>query len=144
MKTFLMKKQDVQRKWWLVDANGQVLGRMATQIALVLMGKHRPTYTPYVDCGDTVVVINAEKVKITGSKTEQREFDYYTHYPGGHRYTSLAEMFATKPEKVIEMAVKRMLPKNKLGRHMILRLKVVRGDKHKYDTQKPEKMALLR
>jgi large subunit ribosomal protein L13 len=142
MKTFLMKKQDVQRKWWLLDANGQVLGRMATQIALVLMGKHQPTYTPHVDCGDTVVVINAEKVKITGSKTEQREFDYYTHYPGGHKYKSLAEMLRTKPEKVIEMAVKRMLPKNKLGRHMIMRLKVVRGDRHKYETQKPEKMAV--
>jgi len=142
MKTFLMKKEEVKRKWWLVDADGLVLGRMATQIALVLMGKHRPTYTPSVDGGDTVVVINAEKVKITGSKAEQREYDYYTHYPGGHRYKSLAEMFATKPEKVIEMAVKRMLPKNKLGRHMLLRLKVVRGDKHKYETQKPEKMAI--
>jgi large subunit ribosomal protein L13 len=142
MKTFLMKKEEVQRKWWLVDADGVVLGRMATQIALVLMGKHRPTYTPHVDCGDTIVVINAEKVKITGSKAEQREYDYYTHYPGGHRHRSLAEMLATKPEKVIEMAVNRMLPKNKLGRHMLLRLKVVRGDKHKYETQKPEKMAI--
>jgi large subunit ribosomal protein L13 len=142
MKTFLMKKQDVQRKWWIVDANGAVLGRMATQIALVLMGKHRPTYTPNVDCGDSVVVVNAEKVKITGSKDEQREYDYYTHYPGGHRCRSLAEMFATKPEKVIEMAVKRMLPKNKLGRYMILRLKVVRGDKHGYETMKPEKMVI--
>jgi large subunit ribosomal protein L13 len=142
MKTFLMKKEDVKRKWWLVDADGVVLGRMAAQIALVLMGKHRPTYTPYVDGGDSVIVINAAKVKITGSKAEQREYDYYTHYPGGHRSKTMAEMFAEKPEKVVEMAVKRMLPKNKLGRYMMLRLKIVRGDKHGHAAQKPEKMSI--
>ncbi|MGA2172008.1 MAG: 50S ribosomal protein L13 [Sedimentisphaerales bacterium] len=142
MKTFLMKKQDVQRKWWLVDANGMVLGRMATQIALMLMGKTRPTYTPHVDCGDFVIVVNAEKVRVTGSKAEQREYDYYTHYPGGHRYTSFADMFAAKPEKVIELAVKRMLPKNKLARRMILRLKIVRGLEHDHQAQKPEKITI--
>jgi large subunit ribosomal protein L13 len=142
MKTFLMKKQDVQRKWWLVDADGLVLGRMATQIALMLMGKTRPTYTPHVDGGDCVIIVNAEKVRVTGSKAEQREYDYYTHYPGGHRYTSFADMFAAKPEKVIELAVKRMLPKNKLARHMILRLKIVRGPEHNYQAQKPEKIAI--
>ena len=137
-----MKKQDVQRKWWLVDANGMVLGRMATQIALMLMGKTRPTYTPHVDCGDFVIVVNAEKVRVTGSKAEQREYDYYTHYPGGHRYTSFADMFAAKPEKVIELAVKRMLPKNKLARRMILRLKIVRGLEHDHQAQKPEKITI--
>ena len=137
-----MKKQDVQHKWWLVDANGVILGRMATQIALVLMGKHRPTYTPHVDGGDSVIVINAEKVKVTGSKAEQREYDYYTHYPGGHRYTSFSRMFAEKPEKVIEMAVKRMLPKNKLARRMILRLKIWRGAEHEHQAQSPEKITI--
>lgn len=138
MKTFLMKKQDVQRKWWQIDADGQILGRMSTRIALILMGKHQPTYTPHVDCGDYVVVVNAEKVRVTGNKAEQREYDYYTHYPGGHRYKTFADMFATRPEKVIELAVKRMLPKNKLGRRMVLRLKMVRGPEHKFQAQKPE------
>lgn len=142
MKTFLMNKQDVERKWRQVDADGLVLGRMATRIALILMGKDKPTYTPYVDCGDFVIVVNAEKVRVTGSKAEQREYDYYTHYPGGHRYTSFAEMFAQRPEKVIELAVKRMLPKNKLARRMILRLKVVRGPEHDHQAQKPEKITI--
>jgi large subunit ribosomal protein L13 len=142
MKTFLMKKQDVQRKWWLINADGAILGRMAVKIATILMGKHSPTYTPHVDCGDSVVVVNAEKVRVTGKKAEQREYDYFTHYPGGHRYTSFAEMFAAKPEKVIELAVKRMLPKNKLGRHMLLRLKTVRGPKHEYQAQKPEEIKI--
>jgi large subunit ribosomal protein L13 len=138
MKTFLMKKQDVQRKWWQIDADGQILGRMSTRIALILMGKHQPTYTPHVDCGDYVVVVNAEKVRVTGNKAEQREYDYFTHYPGGHRYKTFADMFATRPEKVIELSVKRMLPKNKLGRRMVLRLKIVRGLEHKFQAQKPE------
>ena len=144
MKTFLMKSQDVQaqRKWWLINAEGQVLGRMSTRIARILMGKNKPTYTPYVDGGDAVVIINAEKVRVTGSKAEQREYDYYTRYPGGHRYTSFSEMFKSKPEKVIELSVKRMLPKNKLGRHMLLRLKIVRGQEHSYQTQKPEEIKI--
>jgi large subunit ribosomal protein L13 len=133
-----MKKQDVERKWWLVDADGMVLGRMAAKIAPILMGKNKLTFTPHADCGDCVIVLNAEKVIVTGSKAEQREYDYYTYYPGGHRHTSFADMFAAKPEKVIELAVKRMLPKNKLGRRMILRLKILRGKEHKYQSQKPE------
>jgi len=142
MKTFLMNKQDVERKWRLVDADGLILGRMATKIALILMGKDKPTWTPYVDCGDFVIVVNAENVRVTGSKAEQREYDYYTHYPGGHRFTSFADMFAAKPEKVIELAVKRMLPKNKLARRMILRLKIVRGQEHDHQAQKPEKITI--
>jgi large subunit ribosomal protein L13 len=142
MKTFLMKKEDVQRKWWVVDAEGLVLGRMAVPVALALMGKDKPTWTPHVDCGDFVIIVNAEKVRVTGNKAEQREYDYYTHYPGGHRYKSFADMFAAKPEKVIELAVRRMLPKNKLARRMILRLKVVRGPEHDHQAQKPEKMKI--
>jgi large subunit ribosomal protein L13 len=115
---------------------------MAAKVAPILMGKTKATYTPGVDCGDYVVVVNAEKVRVTGSKAEDREYDYFTHYPGGHRYNSYADMLARKPEKVIELAVKRMLPKNKLARRMILRLKVVRGPKHTQQAQKPEKMTI--
>jgi large subunit ribosomal protein L13 len=142
MKTFLLKKQDVSRKWWLIDADGLVLGRMATKLALMLMGKDKPTYTPHVDSGDYIVVVNADKVRVTGNKAQQREYDYFTHYPGGHRYRTFADMFAAKPEKVIEMAVKRMLPKNKLARRMILRLKAVRGHEHHFQAQKPETLKL--
>ena len=137
-----MKKQDVQRKWRLIDADGLVLGRMATRTAMMLMGKDKPTYTPHVDCGDFVVVVNAEKVRVTGSKAEDREYDYYTHYPGGHRFTSFSDMLARKPEKVIELAVKRMLPKNKLARRMILRLKTYRGPEHEHQAQRPEKIKI--
>jgi large subunit ribosomal protein L13 len=126
----------------MVDADGVVLGRMATRIAMILMGKTKPTYTPYVDCGDSVIVVNAEKVRVTGSKAEQREYDYYTHHPGGHRCTSFKDMLATKPEKVVEMAVRRMLPKNKLARQMLQRLKVVRGPEHDHQAQKPEKITI--
>jgi large subunit ribosomal protein L13 len=142
MKTFLMKKQDVQRKWWVVDADGLVLGRMAVPIALALMGKDKPTYTPNVDCGDYVIVVNADKVRVTGSKADERQYDYYTRYPGGRKYSSFAEMFAKKPEKVIELAVRRMLPKNKLARKMILRLKVVRGPEHNHQAQNPQKLTI--
>ncbi len=144
MKTFLMKAEEAQaqRKWWLINADGVVLGRMATKVSRLLTGKSKPTYTPHVDCGDTVVIINTEKVRVTGSKAEQREYDYFTHYPGGHRYTTFADMFKNKPEKVVELAIKRMLPKNKLGRHMLLRLKLVRGPKHAYEMQKPEEVKI--
>jgi len=142
MKTLLMKKKDIQRKWLLIDADGLVLGRMAARLAPLLMGKGKPTYTPHTDGGDYVVVVNAEKVKVTGSKAEQREYDYYTRYPGGHTITSFADLFARRPEKVIELAVKRMLPKNKLARRMILRLKIVRGAEHGFTAQQPEKITL--
>jgi large subunit ribosomal protein L13 len=142
MKTFLMKREDVERRWWLVDADGVVLGKMAAKVARILMGKTKLTYTPYVDCGDYVIVVNAGKVRVTGSKAEHREYDYFTHYPGGHRYVGFSDMLARKPEKVIEMAVKRMLPKNKLARRMILRLKVVRGTEHDHQAQKPEKITI--
>jgi len=101
MKTFMMKAEDVQaqRKWWLINADGLVLGRMSTRIARILMGKNRPTYTPYVDGGDTVVVVNAEKVRVTGAKAEQREYDYFTHYPGGHGYTTFADISNRSPKR---------------------------------------------
>src|SRR4030043_198474 len=105
MKSFLAKKGQVEQKWLLIDADGAILGRMASKIAMILMGKTKPTYTPYIDTGDFVVVINAEKLKIGGNKAQTKEYDYYTYYPGGHKYISFAEMMTRKPEKVVELAV---------------------------------------
>jgi len=143
MKTFMAKKNQVEQKWLLVDAEGAVLGRLAAKIAPFLMGKTKPAYTPHVDVGDYVIVINADKVKVTGKKAETKEYDYYTHYPGGHKFVSFADMMAKKPEKVIELAVRRMLPKNKLGRAMLKKLKVYRGTEHDHQAQKPEKIELF-
>ncbi len=142
MKSFMAKKEQIEHKWWLVDADGAVLGRLAAKIAPILMGKTKPIYTPYVDTGDCVVVINAEKVKLTGKKAETKEYDYYTGYPGGHRFVSFAEMMTKKPEKVIELAVRRMMPKNALGRKMLKKLKVYRGVEHEHQPQRPEKINL--
>ncbi|MHC4621394.1 MAG: 50S ribosomal protein L13 [Planctomycetota bacterium] len=143
MKSFMAKKEQLDRKWLLVDADGAVLGRMAAKIAPILMGKTKPTYTPHVDTGDFVVVVNAEKVTVTGKKAQQKEYNYYTHYPGGHKYVSFAEMMAGRPEKVVELAVRRMLPKNRLGRKMFKRLKVYRGPEHEHHAQRPEKIELF-
>lgn len=144
MKSFLAKKGEIEQKWWLVDADRLVLGRMAAKIAPILMGKTKPTYTPYVDMGDFVIVINAAKVRVTGKKAEAKEYDYYTLYPGGHKYVSFAEMMVKKPEKVIELAVRRMLPKNALARKMLKKLKVYRGPEHDQQAQKPEKLELFK
>jgi large subunit ribosomal protein L13 len=143
MKTFMAKKNEVEQKWLLVDADGAILGRMAAKIAPILMGKTKPTYTPHVDTGDYVVVVNADKVKLTGKKAQIKEYDYYTHHPGGHKYVSFAEMMAKKPEKVVELAVRRMLPKNRLGRQMLKKLKVYSGPEHEHQAQKPEKIELF-
>jgi large subunit ribosomal protein L13 len=116
---------------------------MAAKIAPILMGKTKPEYTPHVDTGDFVIVVNADKIKLTGKKAQTKEYDYYTHYPGGHKYVSFAEMMARKPERVIELAVRRMLPKNKLGRKMLKKLKVYRGSEHEHQAQKPEKIELF-
>ena len=123
MKCFIAKKGEVENKWWLVDANGMILGRLAAKVAPVLMGITKPTYTPHVDCGDFVVVVNAEKIKVTGKKAKTKEYDYYTGYPGGHKYVSFEDMMVRHPEKVIELAVRRMLPKNKLARGMLRKLR---------------------
>ena len=143
MKSFMAKKEQVVHDWLLVDAEDAVLGRMAAKIAPILMGKTKPIYTPHVDTGDYVVVINAEKVKVTGRKAESKEYDHYTHFPGGHKYVSFADMMAKRPERVIELAVKRMLPKNKLGTAMLKKLKVYRGPEHEHQAQKPEKIELF-
>jgi len=144
MKSFMAKKEQFEPKWVLVDAEGAILGRMAAKIAPILMGKNKPTYTPHVDTGDYVVVVNAEKIQLTGKKAQAKEYDYYTHFPGGHKYVSFADMIAKKPERVIELAVKRMLPKNKLARQMLKKLKIYRGPDHEHQAQKPEKIELFK
>lgn len=143
MKSFVAKENQVEQKWLLVDAEGAILGRMAAKIAPILMGKTKPTYTPHIDTGDYVIVVNAEKIRVTGKKAESKEYDYYTHYPGGHKYVSFADMMARKPEKVIQMAVRRMLPKNRLARQMLKKLKVYRGPEHEHQAQRPVKIELF-
>jgi large subunit ribosomal protein L13 len=143
MKSYMAKKNEVEQKWLVVDADGATLGRMAAKIAPLLMGKNKPEYTPNVDIGDFVIVVNADKVKLTGKKAQQKEYDYYTRHPGGHKYISFADMMAKKPKKVVVMAVGRMLPKNSLGRKMLKKLKVYRGPQHNHQAQKPEKVELF-
>jgi large subunit ribosomal protein L13 len=138
MSTYFPKEGEIARKWFVVDAAGQPLGRLASRVARVLMGKENPKYTPFMDTGDHVVVINAEHVKITGMKTEQKLYQHYTGYPGGLRSEDLKKRMGRKPELVIEQAVSRMLPKNKMGKQMFTKLKVYRGDKHPHAAQKPE------
>lgn len=142
MKSFLAKKGQVEQKWHVVDAQDKVLGRLASDVAMVLMGKTKPQYTPNIDTGDYVIVLNAEKIKVTGSKMVEKEYDYYTRYPGGHKYVSFADMMDRHPERVVEMAVKRMLPKSKLGNQMFRKLKVYRGGEHEHAAQKPEKLEI--
>ncbi|MHC4086537.1 MAG: 50S ribosomal protein L13 [Planctomycetota bacterium] len=143
MKSFMAKKNQVEQKWLLVDAEGAILGRMASKIAPILMGKNKPTYTPHVDTGDYVIVLNADKVRVTGKKAQMKEYERYTHYPGGRKITSFADLMEKRPERVVELAVKRMLPKNKLGRAMFKKLKVYRGSEHEHQAQKPEKIELF-
>jgi len=138
MKSYMAKANEVDRKWYVIDAEGKVLGRLASEVAKILRGKHKPTYTPYVDTGDYVIVINADKVKLTGKKLEKKEYIYHTGYPGGLKRIPYEELLKRKPEKVIELAVKGMLPKNRLGRKMFKKLKVYAGPEHKHQAQKPE------
>jgi large subunit ribosomal protein L13 len=143
MKSFMAKKNQVERKWLLVDADGAVLGRMAAKIAPILMGKTKPTYTPHVDTGDYVIVVNAEKIRLTGRKAEAKRYESYTRYPGGHKIVSFADMMARKPERVVELAVRRMMPKSSLGRQMLKKLKVYRGPEHEHQAQRPAKIELF-
>ncbi|MGA9640260.1 MAG: 50S ribosomal protein L13 [Terriglobales bacterium] len=138
MSTYFPKEGEIARKWFVVDATGQSLGRLASRVARILMGKENPQYTPFIDTGDHVVVINAEQVKMTGMKVEQKTYHHYTGYPGGLRSEAVKKRLVRKPELVIELAVSRMLPKNKLGKQMFTKLKVYKGDKHPHAAQKPE------
>ncbi len=137
MKSYLAKPGTVDGKWYLVDADEKVLGRLATKLATILMGKHKPTYTPHVLTGDFVVVINAEKVKLTGRKMEHKEYDRYTYYTSGRKVESIAQVMARHPDRIIRLAVQRMLPKNKLGRQMLTRLKIYAGPEHPHQAQQP-------
>ncbi len=140
-KSFLAKPGEVEQKWYLVDANDKVVGKLATKIAMILMGKHRPTYTPHVDTGEYVVVINCEKVVLTGRKWEKKEYTYYTGYTNLRRETA-GERLANKPEEVLSEAVRRMLPKNKLAVQMLAKLKIYAGTEHPHQAQNPQPIDL--
>ncbi len=138
MKSFMASPATIERKWYVIDAQGQTLGRLSSEIAKILRGKNKPTFTPHVDTGDNVIVINAEKIKVTGKKMDQKIYYNHSDYPGGMRETTLKEMLEKKPTDVIELAVKGMLPKGPLGRTMITKLHVYAGAEHPHAAQKPE------
>jgi large subunit ribosomal protein L13 len=138
MKTYVAKAGEIERKWFVVDAQGLKLGRLSTEVARILRGKHKPTFTPFLDCGDFVIVVNADKVVLTGNKLDQKMYRYHTGYPGGLKETSYRKLMSTKPEKAVELAVKGMLPKNALGRQIYRKLKVYAGPNHEHAAQRPE------
>ena len=138
MKTYVATPETVERKWLLIDASGKTLGRLATEVAKLLRGKHKATYTPFVDTGDYVIVINASEMVLTGKKLDQKMYRYHTGYAGGLKETSYRNLMSKNPEKALELAVKGMLPKNALGRQMFKKLKVYAGAEHKNEAQKPE------
>jgi len=142
MSTYFPKEGEIARKWYVVDAADQTLGRLASRVAHILMGKEKAQYTTFLDTGDHVIVINAEKVRVTGMKSEQKDYHRYTGYPGGLRTEAFRKRFERKPEHIIEDAVSRMLPKTKLGKQMFSKLKVYRGEKHPHEAQKPEARVL--
>jgi large subunit ribosomal protein L13 len=137
-KTQSAKKEEVERKWFIVDAEGEVVGRLCTKIAQVLRGKHKPSYTPHVDTGDYVIVINAEKIRFTGNKMQDKEYQTYSGYPGGQKSRTAKEMLDKHPIRIVELAVKGMLPKTRLGRQMYKKLFVYEGAEHPHEAQKPE------
>ncbi|PIQ87504.1 MAG: 50S ribosomal protein L13 [Candidatus Omnitrophica bacterium CG11_big_fil_rev_8_21_14_0_20_45_26] len=136
-RTFIPKTGDLEKKWYVIDAKGQILGRMATRIATLLMGKHKPTYTPYQDGGDYVIVINAKEVQVSGNKAKDKIYKHYTGYPSGLKQYNYETLMERKPEEIIERAVERMLPKNRLGSKLIKHLHVYAGDAHHQQAQKP-------
>jgi large subunit ribosomal protein L13 len=138
MSTFIPTAQNFERKWFVIDASGKTLGRLATQAASVLAGKNNPMYTPYIDTGDHIIVVNAEKIQLTGLKAQQKLYRRYTGFPGGLREESFTKLLARRPEKIIEEAVKGMLPKTKMGRQMATKLKVYRGNEHPHQAQSPQ------
>ena len=140
--TVMQKKEEVTRNWYEIDAEGKILGKIATEIAVRLMGKHKPSYTPHVDGGDFVVVVNADKFAVTGKKMLNKKYYRHSGYPGGLKVRNLEEMLEKKPTEVIRKAVERMLPKNKLGNQMINRLKIYTGNEHNHVAQKPERIEL--
>ncbi|MGV3522776.1 MAG: 50S ribosomal protein L13 [Candidatus Sericytochromatia bacterium] len=140
--TYSAKKEDAQREWYVVDAEGQTLGKLAVKIADVLRGKHKPTFTPHVDAGDFVVVINAEKIQVSGKKREQKLYHRHSGYPGGFRTQTFRELQGKHPERIIEKAIKGMLPHNRLGRQLYRKLKVYAGNQHPHQAQQPKPLTL--
>ncbi len=139
MKTYSAKPQDIKRKWWVIDAQDVVLGRLSSHVATLLRGKHKPMYSPNLDCGDHVIVINADKVKMTGRKREQNTFYWHTGYPGGIKSRTAEDIFRGKhPQRVVENAIRRMMPKGPMGRQQLKKLRVYAGAEHGHDAQKPE------
>jgi large subunit ribosomal protein L13 len=138
MRTVSLRKEDVNAKWFIVDAQGKTLGRLASQVAHVLRGKHKPVFTPHVDCGDNVIVVNAAKIHVTGRKMVQKKYYRHSGYPGGLKEIALRDQMNKFPERVIEHAIRGMLPKNRLGRQMYTKLKVYSGPNHPHQAQKPE------
>lgn len=138
MKTYMAKPLEIQRQWFVIDAADQVLGRLATEVAAILKGKHKPTYTPNIDTGDFVIIINAEKIRLTGNKLSQKKLRHHSGYPGGLKEMDYRTVLQRKPEKAIEAAVKGMLPKNRLGAQMFRKLKVYRGSEHPHQAQQPQ------
>ena len=142
MTTLTPKKNEIERQWWLVDADGMRLGRLATEVARILRGKHKPIYTPHLDTGDHVVVVNASKVALSGNKAEQKTYFRHSGYMGGEKHIPFKRMLEKHPERIIELAVKGMLPKNSLGRHMRQKLKVYAGAEHPHEGQKPQPLTI--
>lgn len=142
MKTFVPKVEDVQRDWYIVDAEGQTLGRLAVQVANVLRGKIKPTFTPHMDCGDFVVIVNAEKIKVSGNKEEQKLYRHHSGYPGGFKIETLKSLRQRRPEAIVERAVKGMLPHTRLGARQFTKLKVYVGAEHPHTAQNPQKMEI--
>ena len=138
MSTYMPKPGEIKANWHVVDATDQILGRLASRVAVILQGKHKASYTPHVDTGDFVIVTNAEKVKVTGRKAEVIQYDTYSRYPGGRHLYSFKDMQARRPEKIIELAVRRMLPKSKMGRNILGKLKIYRGPQHPHAAQQPK------
>ncbi len=141
-KTISANKATVDKQWVLVDAEGQTLGRLASKVAKILRGKYKPSYTPHVDCGDNVIIINAEKIELSGNKWNDKTYLRYTGYPGGQRFTSATELLNKHPERIIEKSVKGMLPKNRLGADLFRNLKVYTGNEHGHEAQKPKAINL--
>ncbi|HEA64787.1 MAG TPA: 50S ribosomal protein L13 [Candidatus Aminicenantes bacterium] len=138
MRTFAPKKDEIEKKWWVINAEGKTLGRLATEVAVLLRGKRKPKFAHFIDCGDFVVIINAEKINVTGKKLEQKKYYSHSGYPGGLKVKTLKELLDTKPEEVIRKAVWGMIPKGKLGRAVYKKLKVYRGSHHPHEAQKPQ------
>ena len=141
-KTISAKKESVDKNWWVVDADSRVLGRVASEVAKIIRGKHKPSFTPHIDCGDNVIVINAEKIRMTGDKMNSKEYISHSGYPGGQKRLSPKQMMAKKPERIFEYAVRGMLPKNRLGRQLFKNLHVYVGDQHPHEAQNPKVLEL--